>query len=100
MRLILILAVAALTGCAAPNLKYCDTYAKVGVGYIVEQPKIHWDTGNDTTNPISARLEGGCEYGRVTYGLSHHSQWFEGWPVNSNSEPHKTELFIDYKFVD
>ena len=100
MKLILILAFATLTGCTAPNFKYCDTYAKVGGGYIVEQPKISGSTGNNTTSPLSARFEGGCEYGRVTYGISHHSQWLEGWPVNSNNEPHKTELFIDYKLID
>lgn len=98
-KLIAITAIVALSGCAGmPTYEYCDSYAKVGAGYILAQPDIEWNTGNTETSPISARFEIGCEEGAVTYGVAHYSQWLEGAPFNSNDEPHRTEVFIDYKF--
>lgn len=86
-------------GCESiPDAKYCESYVKVGAGYIVDQTAIRWDDGKGERSPISARFELGCEYNNISYGLSHHSQWLEGFPFNNNDEPQKTEAFIDYKF--
>lgn len=86
-------------GCESiPDARYCDSYAKVGAGYIVDQTRIKWNDGKGDRSPISARFELGCERKNTSYGLSHHSQWFEGFPFNNNNEPQKTEVFIDYKF--
>jgi hypothetical protein len=74
-----------------------STYLKVGAGYKFQETKVNWLDGSKN-HPISARIEVGNEVGRVTYGVSHHSQWLVGKPINSNYEYSKTELFIDYKF--
>jgi hypothetical protein len=81
-------------------------YVKIGTGYKIDQPK--YDTfminGQEQVfisnygSPLSARFEAGIEKGAWTVGIAHHSQWFDGWPVNHNDEYYKTELFVDYKF--
>lgn len=73
-------------------------YVKVGAGYKIEEPKIYWFDGTKTNNPISARMEAGFKYQNWSYGLSHHSQWLRGWPVNDKFEYYKTEFFIDYEW--
>lgn len=86
-------------GCESiPDAKYCKSYAKVGFGHILDQTKIKWNDQKGDRSTISARFDLGCEYNNISYGLSHHSQWFEGFPFNNNDEPQKTEAFIDYKF--
>lgn len=80
-----------------------DFYLKVGAGYkLIETDHITMTTGEkvyfDTGGKISARIEIGDQRGRWSYGLSHHSQWLEGWPVNDSDESQKTEVFIDYTF--
>jgi len=84
-----------LTSCASTQ-----PYLKIGAGYKFEETKIYWQNKGASTNsnhPISARFELGIEQENITYGISHHSQWLEGWPVNSNGEYSKTEVFADYK---
>ena len=73
-------------------------YLKMGAGYKVDQTEIHYRDGS-TDHPISARFEAGIEKGSVTYGISHDSQWFTGWPLNDDMEFQKTEIFVDYKFT-
>lgn len=81
-----------------------DIYIKIGTGYkLIETDhitrangeKIYYNTGGK----LSARIEIGKESGNWTYGLSHHSQWAAGFPFNDQTEPQKTELFIDYKWT-
>lgn len=99
MKLLIVILSVLFVGCESiPDAKYCDSYAKVGTGYIVDQTNIEWNDGKGERSPLSARLELGCEIDSVSYGVSHHSQWLEGFPFNNNDEPQKTELFIDYKF--
>lgn len=80
-----------------------DVYLKIGAGYkLIETDYIVRTTGEkiyfNTGGPISARIEFGQEKGNWTYGVSHHSQWFAGFPVNDGDEYQKTEIFVDYKF--
>lgn len=79
-----------------------EIYLKVGAGYkFSETDQIKTKDGKkfDVDNsPVSARIEIGKESGNVTYGISHHSQWLSGWPVNDQGEYGKTEVFIDFKF--
>ena len=49
-----------------------------------------------SNSPISARAEAGIENGPWTYGVSHHSQYLVGWPLNDDMEYEKTEIFVDY----
>lgn len=89
-----------LTGCVSPQY-----YAKLGAGWKFDESNQSWyHNGTRTSNtPISARAELGAEIDAgpfvVSGGLSHHSQWTEGWPVNDHGEYYKTELFIDVKYV-
>lgn len=82
-----------------------SAYLKVGAGYKFEETEMTWtnyNTGktNRADNPISARIEVGmeCVWENVTCGVSHHSQWFSGFPIDSDGEYSKTEVFVDYKF--
>lgn len=95
-----ILALILLLTCEAK----ADVYIKIGTGYKLIEPnhiimesgeKVYYDTGSK----ISARIEIGVEKGNWSYGLSHHSQWLDGEPFNDKPEPHKTEIFIDYKWT-
>jgi len=82
-----------------------DIYIKVGSGYkLIETDHIVRTTGEkvyfNTGGKLSARIEIGKEHGNWSYGLSHHSQWFSGFPVSEDgNEYQKTELFIDYKWT-
>ena len=83
----------------------CDEiYLKVGAGYkFDEQDKVRLQKDNSqifeiVNSPYSARFETGIECGKVTWGISHHSQWTTGAPFNDSGEYYKTEFFIDYKF--
>lgn len=80
-----------------------DVYLKVGAGYKYHEPDsakiddidVHLDYGN----ALSARIELTFEVDKKwSFGIAHHSQWFDGWPVNDKYEYFKTEVFIDYKF--
>ncbi len=80
-----------------------DIYIKIGSGYkLIENDHIVRTTGErvyyDTGGKISARIEIGVEKGSWSYGVSHHSQWEAGFPFNDRDEPHKTEIFVDYKW--
>lgn len=82
---------------------YADIYIKVGTGYkLIEMDNIITPSGKkipiNTGGKFSARIEIGAETGNWSYGLSHHSQWADGYPVNDRKEPQKTEIFIDYKW--
>lgn len=82
-----------LTGCATTHIPYVT----VGAGYKVDEKNFINLTTNERVNePISARIEVGVEAGAIKYGVSHHSQWFSGFPFNNDSEYFKTEIFIDY----
>ncbi len=78
-------------------------YAKVGIGYKIEEETITWvDAEGKRTefdDPITARFELGLENGSWSYGLSHDSQYFTGKPFNNDHEYSKTEIFVDYKYV-
>ncbi len=82
-----------------------DFYIKIGTGYkLVETDHIVRTTGEkvyfNTGGKLSARIEIGKESGNWSYGISHHSQWFSGFPVNEDgNEYQKSELFIDYKWT-
>lgn len=81
-----------------PQIGLCDFYIKIGGGYKLIESKFYtMDNKTLETSKISARIELGAEKGAWSYGLAHHSQWFDGWPVNNKWEYQKTELFIDYK---
>ena len=72
-------------------------YVKVGTGYKIQETEFtNLQTGENVNDKVSARIEMGLEYGAITYGISHHSQWFSGAPFNNNMEYSKTEVFIDY----
>ncbi len=73
------------------------SYVTVGIGYKLEETSLTFKDGN-MSSPVSARLEMGIKDGNITYGISHHSQWFTGFPFNNDMEYGKTEIFIDYKF--
>lgn len=83
---------------------YLDkTYVTIGAGYKFQETNLRFtdDTGvtTDWEKPISARIEIYYQYNKnVTFGISHHSQYFTGWPVNDEKEYSKTEIFIDYTF--
>lgn len=79
-----------VAGCANP-------YAKAGIAYKVQETNIDFYDGS-AQDPITARLELGFEDGNVSWGVSHHSQWFTGAPFNNDLEYSKTEIFLDYKF--
>lgn len=81
----------------------CDRiYLKVGTGYKFDEENTFIIDGQEYkrrhVDPISARIELGCRQGRLSYGISHHSQWGTGWPIDQKGEPYKTEFFIDYEF--
>jgi hypothetical protein len=84
---------------------FADIYIKIGSGYkLVETDHIVRTTGEkvyfNTGGKFSARIEIGKESGKWSYGVSHHSQWLSGFPINEDgNEYQKTELFIDYKFT-
>lgn len=82
-----------------------DIYIKIGSGYkLIETDHIVMTTGEkvyfNTGGKLSARIEIGKEHGRWSYGISHHSQWLSGFPINEDgNEYQKTELFVDYKWT-
>ncbi len=82
-----------------------DIYIKIGSGYkLIETDHIVRTTGEkvyfNTGGKLSARIEIGKEHGRWSYGISHHSQWLSGFPINEDgNEYQKTELFADYKWT-
>ena len=85
-----------VTGCSSVP------YAKVGVGYKLEEQKLHWCNNNkgcrEGNKPLSARFEVGFEIDNISYGISHDSQYGQGAPFNNDEEYFKTEIFIDYKW--
>lgn len=95
MKTLLILLSLLLSGCSSTK---CFTYGKVGAGYKFDEAVIYYN-GETLHDPISARLEIGKQCERWSYGVSHHSQWFNGKPFNNNNEYHKSEIFIDYTFI-
>jgi hypothetical protein len=96
MNLVKLLSVSLLLTSVASDS--CERYFKVGAGYKFQEPKylevrgeeVRFDFGS---NP-SARAELGCDYKSWSFGISHHSQWFD-----FDSEYYKTEVFLDYKFL-
>ena len=78
------------------------THVTIGAGYKVQETSLEFTRDGVTTEwsePVSARIEVYYQYSdNVTFGISHHSQWLTGWPVNSEKEYSKTEIFIDYTF--
>lgn len=82
----------------------CDgVYLKVGASYKTHAQSYALIRGNayqwkDHSSRIGARFELGAQKGDFTFGAAHYSQWGDGWPVNSDKEAYRTELFVDYKF--
>lgn len=81
-----------------------DIYIKIGSGYkLIETDHIVRTTGEkvyfNTGGKLSARIEIGKEHGRWSYGISHHSQWLQGFPFDDKGELQKSEIFIDYKWT-
>ena len=90
------------------------TYITVGAGYkVMESIKSYSRDITDysvygpviqtfeqyKSSPISARIEIGYQYSRnLSFGISHHSQWLVGWPIDDKKEYSKTEVFVDYTF--
>ena len=79
------------------------TYITVGVGYKVQETKLYHTNSYGSSyvmnDPITARIDIGYQYSKnLTFGISHHSQYFTNAPFNNREEYAKTELFIDYKF--
>lgn len=73
-------------------------YLKVGAGYKFDELALYSSkTREMISDPLTARIEVGYEKGPLTFGVSHHSQWLRGWPVDDKLEYYKTELFVDYK---
>lgn len=99
------LIIAALIMLYSVSSKACDeVYLKIGAGYKFQQTEyLQTQDGArhtlDHTSPISARIEIGVQKGKLSYGLSHHSNWLSGWPVNNDTEYTKTELYVDYRFT-
>ncbi len=97
---ILILAIAIIS-----NHAKADIYIKIGSGYkLIETDHIVRTTGEkvyfNTGGKLSARIEIGKESGNWSYGISHHSQWLSGSPINEDgNEYQKTELFVDYRWT-
>lgn len=92
IKLVLLVPIIFVFGCSSNN-----TYLKVGAGYKFSETEINYYDGS-RNHPISARFELGVEKGNLTYGISHDSQWFQGFPFNNNMEYGKSEIFVDYKF--
>lgn len=92
MKTITLLLILFVTGCASP------WYARVGAGAKMDETHIYWERGEEMrkASPISFRGEIGTCEGSWCYGVSHHSQFFDGAPFNDRMEYQKTELFIDY----
>jgi hypothetical protein len=85
---------------------YLDkTYIKIGAGYKFIETTTRFDDNSDgvfkeSDDPISARIEAGYQYSKnLSFGISHHSQWFTSWPQSEKGEYSKTEIFIDYTFT-
>ncbi len=104
MKYYLILFILVSSFCNAGDYSY---YVKIGAGYKFNEPStlatyvdgVRYTDGVDFGGPITSRIEIGVETGNVSFGISHHSQWLEGWPINDKDEYYKTEVFIDYKFT-
>ena len=49
------------------------------------------------SHPITARFDAGIEYNNWKFGVTHHSQYFQGPPLESlNTEYAKNEIYVDY----
>lgn len=98
---IIIIIIALLSAEATANNNF---YLKVGAGYKFYETSYIYDVNSNQNiyfefdDPISARIEIGMEHENISYGISHHSNWFTGYPFNDKGELQKTEIFIDYKF--
>jgi hypothetical protein len=79
---------------AFSDTKCSPIYAKVGAGYKFVEYKY---SEFEYVSPYSARIDLAVDCGNLSFGISHHSQWLTGWPINNVKEPNKTEFFIDYK---
>lgn len=97
--------IAGLFGISSTAKAECsEIYLKVGAGYKFHETEYftYYTTGErieiQDRSPISARFESGVECGKVTFGVSHDSQWETGAPFNNKEEIHKSEIFIDYTF--
>ena len=80
------------------------TYITVGIAHKIRETELtHYtsDGGQYSMNdPTSAILEVGYQYSKnITFGVSHHSQYFTGAPFNNREEYAKTEIFVKCKFT-
>jgi hypothetical protein len=81
----------------------CDgAYLKIGAGFKFQEDDSFMLNGEkhkkDPISPISARIELGVQKGAWSYGVSHGSQWADGAPFNDRDEPHRSEVFLDYRW--
>jgi len=90
-----------LCTCGYASADCNKAYASIGTGYKFDEQKFGNIDGVNipfkNIDPLSARFEAGilCENG-ISFGISHHSQWRQGFPLNKDGEPYKTEFFIEY----
>lgn len=79
-------------------------YATVGTGYKFHESTSFIDEIGDKyyfegVSKYSARLELGVVCNEnLRFGVSHHSQWADGFPFDKAGEPYKTEFFVDYTY--
>jgi len=75
------------------------TYVTVGAGYKFHEPKLRLHLNGEYSRwsePLSARIEIGYYINsNIKVGVSHHSQWLTGFPIDETTEYYKTEIFID-----
>lgn len=72
-------------------------YLAVGTGYKFTEYSIYVQDAA-INDPVTARIELGYEVGGWSYGVTHRSQWFSGWPVNNDQEYNVTEVFVEYRW--
>ncbi len=80
------------------------TYITVGIAHKIQETELSYTKGDgkrySMNDPTSAIFEIGYQYSKnITFGLSHHSQYFTGKPFNNRNEYAKTEIFLSYKFT-
>ena len=87
MRLILILVLSLLAGCAG------QPYLEVGLGY-----QVNAASGWACASPYQGNFEVGVEYERFTVGYNHQSHALCGAPFNNKAESWTDDVRITYKF--
>lgn len=84
-------------------LQAAELFVKPRIGYKFEETEVTWfnDQGETNTNhPISCSIDAGIRFmdRKLEVAVSHHSQCFQGFPVNNEAEYSKTEINISYEW--